>query len=350
MTSRNDKPWLSVDQQLQQLLHRGMAIGDTAKARDAIERIGYYRLSGYWYDFRVRDIPFCPLDPLTGLKPKRVVIHRPILDEFKPGTRFQDAVDLYIFDKKLRLLSMDALERIEIALRVDLSHALGAKDRFAYLNTELFHPSFSRDINLDSGLTRHHEWLIKHAHLINRSREEFIKHNKAKYGLPLPIWVACEVWDFGCMSMLFAGLHTQAQDAISQTYGIGNGRVFASWLRSLNYLRNVCAHHSRLWNRNVIDQPKRPERGEAPSLDEFWSNGASAMRSRPFLLLCICQHLMKVISPSSSWGNRLKIHLIEGFPNLRHLGITRQGMGMEEGWDHGPMWRAKEKPPSSLSL
>ena len=97
MASRNEKPWLSVDDQLVQLVDRGMAISDSAKARDYLERIGYYRLSGYWYDMRVRDVPFCPLDPKTGRKPQKVVIERPVLDEFKPGTRFQDAVDLYVF-------------------------------------------------------------------------------------------------------------------------------------------------------------------------------------------------------------------------------------------------------------
>ena len=121
------KPWQSVPDQLALLQARGMDIGDTAKATDYLERIGYYRLSGYWYDFRVRGEPFCPLDPETGGKPKKVKIERPVLDEFKPSTRFHDAVDLYVFDKKLRLLALDALERIEIALRVDISHRLEKK-------------------------------------------------------------------------------------------------------------------------------------------------------------------------------------------------------------------------------
>ena len=71
MASRNEKPWLSVDDQLAQLVDRGMAISDPAKARDYLERIGYYRLSGYWYDMRVRDVPFSPLDPRQAASPKR---------------------------------------------------------------------------------------------------------------------------------------------------------------------------------------------------------------------------------------------------------------------------------------
>ncbi|MBK9348070.1 MAG: Abi family protein [Burkholderiales bacterium] len=257
------KPWMSIADQLAQLKSRGMHVSDEAKATDYLERIGYYRLSGYWYDFRMRSA-YSPLDPVTGGKPKKVRIERPVLDEFKPGTRFHDAVDLYVFDKKLRLLVLDALERIEVALRVDLSHRLGERDAFAYLKPDLFHENFSSKLDPTSGLTRHHEWLTKHAALVARSRETFMVHNKKKYGLPLAIWVACEVWDFGCMSTLFAGLKSEDQDAIAQAYGVPDGRV---------------------------------------------------------------------INPSSTWGSRLKRHLLEKFPDLSHIGITLHGMGVDEGWD-----------------
>ncbi|WP_312425483.1 Abi family protein [Comamonas jiangduensis] len=88
-------------------------------------------MSVYWYDFRVRGEPFCPLDAETGRKPQKVQLERPVLDAFKPSARFHDAVDWYVFDKKLRLLALDC---IEVALRVDLSRRLGEKDPFSYLN------------------------------------------------------------------------------------------------------------------------------------------------------------------------------------------------------------------------
>jgi len=112
---------------------------------------------------------------------------------FKSGATFENAVKLYVFDKRLRLLVLDALERIEVALRVDVSHSLGKLDQFAYLRPDLFHPTFGVEIDKDSGLTRHHDWLSRQAQLIRQSKEEFVRHNKAKYGLPLAIWVACEV-------------------------------------------------------------------------------------------------------------------------------------------------------------
>ena len=234
------KPWTSYAEQIDTLIARGLHVADRALALDYLERIGYYRLSGYWFAFRERSGPLVLLDE-QGRKPKKIKVENVALESFKTGATFQNAVDLYVFDKQLRLLAMDALERIEIALRVDISHTLGKMDPFAYLEPAMFHGDFSRKLDRDSGLSRHHEWLGKHAQLVGRSKEEFVRHNKSKYGLPLAIWVACEVWDFGTMSTLFGGMREAEQDAIARQYGINNGRIFATWLRSLNYLRNVCA-------------------------------------------------------------------------------------------------------------
>lgn len=306
------KPWINIDEQLDQLTERGLQVSDRDKALNCLQRIGYYRLSGYWFAFRRRDA----VAKLT--------------DDFKPNATFQNAVDLHVFDKQLRLLAMDALERIEIALRVDISHALGKLDAFAYLRGDLFHPTFSNELDKQTGLTKHHVWLTKHAQLISRSKEEFVNHNKTKYGLPLAVWVACEVWDFGTMSTLFSGMREAEQDVISAKYGIANGRTFATWLRSLNYLRNVCAHHSRLWNRNIVDQPKLPDAVVMPWVALFEGNPHA--RARCYLLLCMMRHLLLVVNPTSSWPTRMRDHL-QAFPNLDHLGLNRLGMGAADGWN-----------------
>ena len=332
MAENYTKPWLNVEDQLDLLGHRGMVVTDRVKAHDYLERIGYYRLSGYWFAFRERSDLCCALKPAAQGKHERSKPGRLPLDQFKPGATFQNAVDLYVFDKKLRLLAMDALERIEISLRVDISHHLGGRDSFAYLHPELFHPGFAQVLESKTGLTSHHNWLAKQATLISRSKEDFIRHNRTKYGLPLALWVACEVWDFGCMSTLFGGLVEADQDQISKHYGVSNGRVFASWLRSLNYLRNVCAHHCRLWNRNIVDQPKLPSISEVPALAGFHDNAHRL--ARPFLTLCIAQHLMQHINPGSTWGQRLKQLLQKDFPALDHLNLNLMGMGVDEGWEH----------------
>ena len=324
------KPWQSYEEQLDLLTSRGLAVTDHLKALEYLQRIGYYRLSGYWFPFRERSGPLTLLDE-RGRKPARPnKVETVALDDFRPGATFENAVRLYVFDKQLRLLVMDALERIEIALRVDVSHTLGQLDRFAYLDPALFHPEFSEKLHNSKGVTRHHEWLGKHARLINESKEEFVRHNKTRYGLPLAVWVACEVWDFGTLSRLYAGMRVDEQDAISARYGIHNGRIFATWLRSLNYLRNVCAHYSRLWNRNIVDQPKLPPATEVPWVAPFEDSGH--LRARCFLLLRIARHLLQVVNPNSSWPERMKTHLQEDFPDLDHLGLNLAGMGAPDDW------------------
>ncbi|MFP5391400.1 MAG: Abi family protein [Gammaproteobacteria bacterium] len=326
------KPWMSYADQLDQLTARGLAVTDRPRALEHLRRIGYYRLSGYWYPFRERSGAVVLLDA-NGRKPAKMRVETLALDQFKPGATFQNAVDLYVFDKQLRLLVMDALERIEVALRVDVSHVLGRPDAFAYLKAEFLHTDFTVKLDANTGLSRHHEWLTKHAQLINRSKEEFVRHNRNKYGLPLAIWVACEVWDFGALSTLFSGMREQEQDEIARHYGVHNGRVFATWLRSLNYLRNVCAHHSRLWNRNIVDQPKLPSSTELPWIQPFELDNHA--RARCYLLIRITAHLLETINPSSSWQIRIRRHL-DAFPDLSHLGLSLDGMGARPGW--GAHW------------
>lgn len=323
-----DKPWRNYREQLAQLEARGMTTDDPERAIDYLHRIGYYRLSGYWYAFRERSGLLTRLDE-SGKKPKRAKVETLALDRFKPGTQFHDVVDLYIFDKRLRMLVLDAMERIEVAMRVEVSHTLGQLDKFAHLRPDLLHEDFAVKMCPDACLTRHHQWCTRQAQLIGRSREEFVKHNKGKYGLPLAVWVACEVWDFGTLSTLFSGMRVAEQDEISCRYGVSDGRIFATWLRSLNYLRNVCAHHSRLWNRNVIDQPRLPPAAEVAWVALFEQD--ARLRSRCFLLLCLCRHVLGVVNPRSTWPARVRAHLL-AFPNLGRLDVSLSGMGVPDRW------------------
>ena len=122
------KPWQSFQDQLENLVRHGLLVGSPKAALDYLQRIGYYRLSGYWYPMRMTD-----KDRSTSKNPVRS-------SDFIPGSRFEDAVRLYVFDKKLRLLALDALERIEMALRVDIAHLLGKLDPLAHENPSWLSP------------------------------------------------------------------------------------------------------------------------------------------------------------------------------------------------------------------
>ena len=139
-----------------------MLVEDDVAAENYLDRIGYYRLSGYWYPFRQID----------STDPKKR------LDQFEDGTHFTDALNLYVFDKKLRLLAMDALERIEVAIRVDIAHLLGERDAFAYQDKSFLDGKFTKT-KKGKSTSAYDDWLKKNTRLINYSREPFIKNFKA---------------------------------------------------------------------------------------------------------------------------------------------------------------------------
>ncbi len=325
MMPRYNKPYLTFEDQLKLLKSRGLEVTNDSVALEYLRRLGYYRLSGYWYPLR-------KLLPLTDQQTKLVRPRRS--DEFVQDARFQDVVALYVFDKKLRLLILDAIERIEVAFRVDIAYLLGEKDPFAYTNPDLLHGHFTKKIDLKTGKTKYEEWLSKHEQLIKRSKEDFVEHYKEKYGLPLPIWVAIELWDFGLLSVFYKGMAVKDKAIIAQKYNIPDWQVMESWLRSLNYVRNVVAHHSRLWNRNLIDQPKLAKAGTMPAFDSFIGN--TNMTSRVYIVLCILAHYMKVICPRSTWQKRV-VELMHSFPNSNY--ITIRDMGFPSEWAQEKFWR-----------
>ena len=221
------KPWLSLPDQLALLKNRGLLVEDDSAAIECLHRNGYYRLSAYWYPFR---------ELVAGQR----------TDNFLPNSRFEDAVGLYVFDKEFKLQLLDALERVEIAVRVEIALLLGKRDIFALSNANIFHPNFTARINR-SGQTPFQKWTDKYENAVERSTDEFVKHYEGKYGarLPLPIWIAVELWDFGLLSHLYSGLRIRDRQAIAMRFAVPDWQLMRSWLRSLNYVRNVIAHHGR---------------------------------------------------------------------------------------------------------
>ena len=309
--------WKSYTDQLQILKDRGLLVGDDASAVIDLERIGYYCLSGYWYPFRrLKAQP-------AGLSFRE--------DDFIAGSKFEDAVALYVFDKNLRLLALDALERVERAIRVDVAHLLGAQDCFAQHNPALFHGNFAKRIianGWNAGKTEHQLWLERYESLLRQNqRQPFVAHNLAKHQM-LPIWVAVEILDFGALSRLFAGMQFNDKQVVAAKYGLARGQELEQSLRSLNLIRNVAAHHSRLWNMNIL------ELSPVPQYDAIWQKLHNA---RPFMYFCIIQKLMREISPTSGWGGRFKA-LVSAFPEPGNKAVTGTDFGLVAGWEQWQLW------------
>lgn len=319
------KPWRSYAAQLAQLRERGLQVEDEAAALNYLARLGYYRLSGYWYPMR-------EVDQHASAQQGKAVRS----DGFVPGSRFQSVVQLYVFDKKLRLLALDALERIEMAVRVDVAHVLGKRDPLAHLKPKHLHGNFTKKVIANgpgAGKTLHQVWLEKFQHLQAQSRKQpFVEHHLRVYGA-LPVWAAIEVWDFGLLSRLFAGMQYEDQQSIASRYGAASGKAFAQWLRSLNMIRNVAAHHSRLWNLNVLELSPVPAGWPAQLKSE-----------RPFFYFCLMQHLLGRICPNSTWGERFVQLLRDDFPQTAPGVLDLSDFGLYPGWEESPWWRLNRSP------
>lgn len=330
MTELNgyNRPWKGFEEQLGLLKSRGMNMPDEAWATAWLQRTGYYRLSAYWYPFRVFRHE---QDASSG------AIQTVRTDDFVADTAFSDAVGLYLFDRKLRVLLADALERIEVSLRVQIAYRLGKADTFAHLHEDNFHPTFRDRQEPRSGLTVFAAWQNKYQGLVQRSKEDFVKHYREKHGPDMPIWVAIEVWDFGAVSQLLAMMKVPDKQAIAAHYGVTDWKAFASWVRALSYLRNLVAHHSRVWNRNMVSEPKMSSGGQPAWCAKF--AGKPDLLAKPFVYLAIVRHMVEVICPGSQWHQRLADHLLEFPVQASERKLSVSAMGAPDGWE--AWWRAE---------
>ncbi|WP_081987983.1 Abi family protein [Sphingomonas sp. 37zxx] len=313
------KPYKDIASLLGLLQSRGLQISDAAKATRCLERIGYYRLSGYWYPMRQ-----------SSLDPNGAVI---VDQAFRAGADFCHAADLYVFDKRLRILILDAIERIEVGLKVKIAQILGQRDPLAYLNPSELHGNFSRKSK--KGATEHEEWIQSYRRNEKRSKEDFINpFLKNHAGFEFPIWMAIEFWDFGNLSFFLPGMKVQDRISLASSFNIPREELLTSWVKSIHSVRNTCAHHSRLWNRPLVNNPKPPKAGDRPDLDHLAADQHA--QTRLYAIIAAIQFIMKSMHPGSDWSNRLK-GIVQTFPNGPNLDL-KAGAGFPVNWETLALW------------
>jgi abortive infection bacteriophage resistance protein len=283
------------------LLSRGM-VADRDLLISRLSEVNYYRLSAYWYPFRNSSN-----------------------DHLQPGTSFDTVWDRYVFDRQLRVLTMDAVERAEVSIRTRLVNtfclqhgAVGHVDRNNLPNLKPFdHRKFMDKIHGEE----------------RQSKEAFVQHYHSHYTseTELPLWMACELMTFGTMFTLYRGVDASVKQDVAKAYGVSD-RVLKSWLNSLNTVRNICAHHARLWNR-VMGTPIMIPR---PKHHPDWHNpvNIAVADRRTFAILTVLRYLLREIAPQSRWQDRLT-HLLE----QKHPQIPIAQMGFPANWKDCPIWR-----------
>lgn len=310
------KPFLIIEQQLDLISSRGLLIHEYNYAADYLKNIGYYRLSGYWY----------PLRESSLLEADRIVG-----DRFREGASFSQVIDLYTYDKHLRLLMLDALERIEIALRTDITLQMGQYSPWAYRESDKLDQKFTNDIAPGFTESRFSTFVSRFDDMVNRSKSDFVDHFKRKYSDPLPIWAAVELWDFGMLSVFLSGMKYRDKRDVARRYNI-RPEILPSWVRTLADVRNICAHHGRLWNRTLVSQPKT----SGIEIDDLKHINEGFAREKIYSAVAITRHLQRILNPSSTWVDSI-ISLNESFPTAP--GISFKQMGYPDNWLELDLWK-----------
>lgn len=322
-----DKDHLTFEEQIELLESRGLVVADRAAAATALSMIGYYRFSAYTHLFRI------PLRPSARGHDQR-------LSEFLAGSEFDTVLKVWEFDRRLRLLLLDILERFEVALRTAVAYNLGRRDKYGHLNLDALAPTFTQKVpeGETESPSKWEKWLVEyHGRQESASDEAFVSWFDYKYDGRLPIWVAVEILQWGQLSQLFGGLRVDDREAVARTFGINGSKQFRSWIASMNDVRNFCAHHARLWNRVLVKQASRPRVGEIPALDHLRSLDAY-QASRLYPALAILVWMANSVLDHADWSRDL-VALLDSFPEGAPVDLTAAGFPRD--WRSLPLWQAQ---------
>lgn len=295
MANYTDKP-LSFQQQIALLKSNGLSFADESKALHTLQQISYFRLKSY-------------LMPLMSDK---------VLHIFKSGVTFEQAYTLYKFDSRLRKLIAGELEKIEISIRTQMAYTLSDEVDIYW---------FADAANFVSA-TKHAGLITSLQSELDRTDDDQILLFKRRYDDAFPpAWMTMEVTSFGTLSMLYKLLKPSlTKRKIANYYGVSDS-VFESWLHSIVYVRNICAHHSRLWNKTLRIRPLFPRKVNGTFI-------SMPVRSdRLYYVLCIIQYLLLKVNPNTTFQARLKALFAE-FPDA-----DISAMGFPKEWESEALWQ-----------
>ncbi|MBN1553611.1 MAG: Abi family protein [Phycisphaerae bacterium] len=292
------KPWLSYQDQVSLLQSRGVIIDDVQKAVEFLQHVNYYRFSGYCLAFESSR------------------------HQFSAGVSFQQIQDAYLFDRSLRDLLTEALEIVELDFRAAIAYHFGERyGAFAHTNRNNFFHKFD-----------HKHWLEKLHTEAKRSSEIFVSHFKITYReFPdLPVWVIMEIMSFGALSFMGAGMLKGDQKAIARKYGL-QPCDWVSWLHHLTYVRNLCAHHSRLWDRIWSIKPQLPAA-------KVWKPPHLPGNHRLYVTLLILNYLMVRCPTITSYAAEWRTRVQALFANPPSTTNAFQQMGLTQDWHNHVLW------------
>lgn len=298
------KPFTSVSDQLTLLQERGLIIENPGEAGYYLTHVGYYRLAGFWQFYQ------------SDRK----------AHTFRAGTGFSHIIDLYNFDRELRLLLLDAIERIEVSFRAVLINEMSANHGPNWLHDA----SFAYDYEVMNDLSA----VIQIE--LERSNEDFIKHHEKVYGKidPPPVWKTLQVVSFGTLSKIYGNIKKDvpAKKQIARLFGLPGDGWLHSWMQVISVLRNYCAHHSRICYRIFSFPPKEMRRPRLPYITTLPEAGGR-FSQQLYYQICAVRYLLHTAHPNNQFNGQLKM-LMAKFPTV-HI----HGFGFPQDWQLEPLWQ-----------
>lgn len=292
------KTYSSPSQLVLLLRSRGLAIGDETRVKNYLKHIGYYRFSAYLY-------------PLLAMPKENHV--------FKNGSTFDKALDMYRFDRHLRLLMFNQIEKIEVAVRSAIVNITSRESGNPFWITD---QSYFYDA----------KQFLKTKQLIDtelaKSREDFIEHFRATYSEPYPpAWMLAEILPLGVLTKIYENIRSnQIRKKIAQEFFL-TVPVFMSWMTIITVTRNNCCHHSRVWNRTYALRALTMRRMTRP-----WIS-ANVNQQKVYFSLCIIKYFLDIISPNNDMTAKLQT-LFSEYPS-----IDTNAMGFSTGWKQEALWQ-----------
>ncbi len=293
------KPYSSPGQIVQILKQRGMLMDDERKVENYLMNIGYHRLSAYIYPFYK--------SPKSDLR-------------LKEGTTFEQVLTLYRFDKKLRILLFNEIEKIEVAIRSVLAN-IGCQelgDRYWITKAEYF-----------ANAEKFNQTLAVIEKELASSKEDYIEDFRRNYveSYP-PAWMITEVLSFGNLNYIYSNIASnRLMKRIADYFGL-QPQAFTSWLTVLANLRNMCCHHARVWNRDFMLNPAEPKKTK-----NAWVDTSKVDKKRIYYRLCIIRYFLFSVSPNNNFNEKL-LSLLADFPS-----VDIAAMGFNKEWQKEKLWK-----------
>ena len=275
-----------------------MEIVDEQQAQHYLSHIGYYRLSAYMY-------------PLLSI-PKEQHL-------FKSGVTFSKLMKLYRFDKKLRLLLFNEIEKIEVAVRCAIVN----------FGTEMTNnPFWMTDRNNYSNPFKFNRSLHLIEEELSHTKEDFINHFKGTYTNRYPpSLMLTEILPFGVITNIYSNIKDKKiKKRIAQSFGL-QVAPFESWHTVITMTRNSCCHHVRMWNRVFSIRATMPNKMSRP-----WIT-LPTDQLKVYFDMCIIKYFLDIISPNNDMLDKI-IKLFAIFPE-----IDKAALGFPVGWEREPLWQ-----------